>query len=225
MWIPPYRAEGITEWFDECESYVSSDLDPVKELWEILDWCVSQCSPPPPPPETSNEGISFERTCLSVDDTEPVLGARDSPTLNLVFSFNLLLICLYFPQSLKAYCLAQALKLILNVIWESLEKNECKTFCSINRGLHVYPSHVETHQISLTFLNGQCVWLRLSVDIKASIPVMWLYIGHAVWNVPICLYVCVHVIYGSCWPSSELEALGTNVDDERLDIEGESSGS
>lgn len=40
-----------------------------------------------------------------------------------------------------------------------------------------------------------------------------------------CVCVCVHVIYGSCWPSSELEALGTNVDDERLDIEGESSGS
>lgn len=38
-------------------------------------------------------------------------------------------------------------------------------------------------------------------------------------NMPVC--VCVHVIYGSCGPSSELEALGTNVDDEGLDIEGE----
>lgn len=57
------------------------------------------------------------------------------------------------------------------------------------------------------------VYLNSRVSVMAPI-------GPAVWNVPICLCVCVHVIYGSCWPSSELEALGTNVDGERLDIEG-----
>lgn len=56
--------------------------------------------------------------------------------------------------------------------------------------LHVCPCHIEHLKIGLHFLKWHYICLRLCYFIKASIRVMWPNIGHAVWNVPICLCVC-----------------------------------
>lgn len=83
-------------------------------------------------------------------------------------------------------CFAWVWKLILEVIWASLNQNISQWI----DGLCVFPCHTEALEISLTYLKGNYVWLRLHVSIKDSKSLMWPYIGHAVWNVPICLCVC-----------------------------------